>query len=84
MTYFIKTFGCQMNVADSGIVAGHLQSLGMGQVESESGADVIVVNTCTVRDDSEHQAFAYIGRLLPLKTLPRYLNFIPYSFQQLR
>ncbi len=56
-----------MNVADSALVASHLASLGMTQAVSAEEADVVVLNTCTVRFHAEHRALSYIGRLRPLK-----------------
>src|SRR3989339_322091 len=66
-TYYIKTFGCQMNVADSNLMQAHFESLGMVQAKDLSDADTVVVNTCTVRDHAEHTAMSYVGRLKPFK-----------------
>jgi tRNA-2-methylthio-N6-dimethylallyladenosine synthase len=76
MKYFIKTFGCQMNVSDSSLVAGTLESFGMLLAESEKEADVIVLNTCTVRFHAEHRALSYIGRLRPFKRIKPDLKII--------
>ena len=51
-TYHIHTSGCQMNVADSGHVAAQLEALGYQPVPKPDGADVIVVNTCVVRQSA--------------------------------
>ncbi len=60
-TYFIRTFGCQMNVADSLIYARVLESLGFIKSESEEDADVLVINTCSVRNKAEEKAISYVG-----------------------
>ena len=56
-----------MNLADSDAMAVHLRRAGMQPTETREDADVIVLNTCTVRSQVELKAFAYIGRLKPLK-----------------
>jgi len=65
-----------MNVADSGSMAAHLDSLGMEEAFSESEAGVILLNTCTVRLDTEYRALSYIGRLSPRKKLDPELKII--------
>ncbi len=66
-TYHIHTFGCQMNVADSGHVAAQLEALGYQPVLQPDAADVIVVNTCVVRQSAEDKAIGKLGALLPIK-----------------
>ena len=66
-TYHIHTFGCQMNVADSGHVAAQLEALGYQPVLQPEAADVIVVNTCVVRQSAEDKAVGKLGALLPIK-----------------
>lgn len=61
--YFIQTYGCQMNVRDSEIIAGQLEALGYQAASTEAEADLIVVNTCAVRGTAEDHAFGYIGAL---------------------
>ena len=63
VTYFIRTFGCQMNVADSLAYAHTLQSLGLTQAESETDADILVINTCSVRNKAEERAISYVGAI---------------------
>ena len=53
MKYYIKTYGCQMNERDSGQVAQMLEARGFRRVAHESDADVILLNTCSVRDMAE-------------------------------
>jgi len=65
--YFIRTFGCQMNVRDSEIMAGELEQMGYAPAAAEAEADLVVVNTCAVRGSAEDHAFGYIGGLRALK-----------------
>jgi tRNA-2-methylthio-N6-dimethylallyladenosine synthase len=48
--YHVTTFGCQMNVHDSERIKGLLESLGLGEAPSQDEADVVVFNTCTIRE----------------------------------
>ncbi len=63
MKLFTKTFGCQMNFADSDEMARHFKKRGFVPTDDEATADAILVNTCTVRDLAEHKAVSFIGRL---------------------
>src|SRR3954466_12223291 len=56
-TFYIETFGCQMNVHDSEKVIGTLVSEGYRQVEQETEADLILYNTCSIRDKAEQKVF---------------------------
>ncbi len=56
-TFYIETFGCQMNVHDSEKVIGTLMQQGYTQVESEEAADLILYNTCSIRDKAEQKVF---------------------------
>ncbi|MFH1789544.1 MAG: tRNA (N6-isopentenyl adenosine(37)-C2)-methylthiotransferase MiaB [bacterium] len=58
--YFIKTLGCQMNKNDSERIAGFLRSLGMKQSESPKQADLIIINTCSVRQSAEDRVFGLV------------------------
>ena len=53
MKYFIKTFGCQMNEHDSERVSGMFELDGMSKAISEEYADVLFVNTCTIRENAD-------------------------------
>jgi tRNA-2-methylthio-N6-dimethylallyladenosine synthase len=64
---YIYTIGCQMNVYDSEHMAMHLASLGYTPALSPEDADLIIVNTCSVRDKAEQKAFSTLGRLEGLK-----------------
>ncbi len=60
--YHITTFGCQMNKADSERMAGILEDMGMKWSENPESADLILYNTCTIRDNAEQKVYSYIGR----------------------
>lgn len=61
--YYIKTFGCQMNVHESEKIAGILESLGYHVCETEEEADLIAFNTCCIRDTAEKKILGNIGDL---------------------
>src|SRR5437867_9593688 len=61
--FFIKTYGCQMNERDSDQVAHSLISRGYEQVAHESEADVVLLNTCSVRDMADQKALGKMGML---------------------
>jgi tRNA-2-methylthio-N6-dimethylallyladenosine synthase len=56
-TFYLETFGCQMNVHDSEKVIGTLRHEGYAQVENEADADLILYNTCSIRDKAEQKVF---------------------------
>src|SRR3954466_14360025 len=60
-TYFVSTFGCQMNAHDSERIKGMLESLGLGEARSQDEADVVVFNTCTIREKPDTKLSAYLG-----------------------
>jgi tRNA-2-methylthio-N6-dimethylallyladenosine synthase len=66
--YHIWTIGCQMNEADSGRVAAELDALGYAPTDAVADADVIVLNTCVVRQSAEDKAVGHLTSLRPLKT----------------
>ncbi len=61
-TYHIRTFGCQMNVADSSLVEAILVGRGMVRGDDPAAADLVVVNTCTIRRKAEEKALSELGR----------------------
>ena len=65
--YYIETFGCQMNVRDSETAAGLLETLGFSRGTDKESADLILFNTCCVRDHAEKRVFGNIGALKELK-----------------
>jgi tRNA-2-methylthio-N6-dimethylallyladenosine synthase len=60
--YHVTTFGCQMNKADSERMAGILEDMGLVWEEDPLQADVVVYNTCTIRDNAEQKVYSYLGR----------------------
>ncbi|MDO4482481.1 MAG: tRNA (N6-isopentenyl adenosine(37)-C2)-methylthiotransferase MiaB [Bacillota bacterium] len=62
------TFGCQMNEHDSEIMAGMLENMGYAETEKRAEADVIVINTCSIRDNADKRFFGSLGQLKRLKT----------------
>jgi tRNA-2-methylthio-N6-dimethylallyladenosine synthase len=65
--YLIETFGCQMNVHDSERMAGLLHQAGYQPTDSDADADVIVINTCSVREHAEDKLYTRLGELRVLK-----------------
>ena len=65
MNYFIRTFGCQMNKADSEIIDGVMQYAGHIPVISEKNADLVIINTCGVRERAVDRLYGYIRSLRP-------------------
>ena len=65
--YFIVTYGCQMNLHESEKIAGILSEMGLKAADSEIDADVIVFNTCCIRENAEERAEGNIGALKKLK-----------------
>ena len=61
-TYWITTFGCQMNKADSERMAGILETMGYSEGSGEDQADLVLYNTCTIRDNAEQKVYSYLGR----------------------
>src|SRR5215212_11093145 len=66
-TFFIETWGCQMNDLDSQRLSGNLKLRGYRRVDDEKAADVILLNTCSIREKSEHKVFSRLGALRELK-----------------
>jgi tRNA-2-methylthio-N6-dimethylallyladenosine synthase len=60
--YHITTFGCQMNKADSERMAGILENMGFDWSEDPNEADLVLYNTCTIRDNAEQKVYSYLGR----------------------
>lgn len=61
--YYIETYGCQMNVADSELMGGVLRDRGHERVDDPAEADVLIVNTCAIRDRAEQRVIGRIGQL---------------------
>ncbi|MCR6545936.1 tRNA (N6-isopentenyl adenosine(37)-C2)-methylthiotransferase MiaB [Dehalobacterium formicoaceticum] len=67
--YHVTTFGCQMNEHDSEIMGGMLESLGYEAEDDLNQSDIIIVNTCCVRESAENKIRGYIGNLKRLKQI---------------
>ncbi|GIG60329.1 tRNA-2-methylthio-N(6)-dimethylallyladenosine synthase [Longispora fulva] len=67
-TYEVRTYGCQMNVHDSERIAGLLEGAGYIPVSSEGSPDVVVFNTCAVRENADNKLYGNLGHLRPVKT----------------
>lgn len=64
---FLETYGCQMNVADSEVVASVMKLAGYGVTESIDDCDAIFINTCSIRDNAEQKIFSRLQQLAALK-----------------
>jgi tRNA-2-methylthio-N6-dimethylallyladenosine synthase len=65
---FIETFGCQMNVSDSERAAATLEKRGFDVVRDEASADVVVINTCSVREKAENKLYTRVGEIRKLSS----------------
>ncbi|MFT4416933.1 tRNA (N6-isopentenyl adenosine(37)-C2)-methylthiotransferase MiaB [Fredinandcohnia humi] len=65
--FMIKTYGCQMNEHDTEVMAGIFMQMGYEPTESVEDADIILLNTCAIRENAENKVFGEIGHLKPLK-----------------
>jgi len=65
---FIKTYGCQMNVYDSARMADVLAPLGYGSTDTPEDADMVILNTCHIREKAAEKVFSELGRLRQIKT----------------
>jgi tRNA-2-methylthio-N6-dimethylallyladenosine synthase len=66
-TYRVRTFGCQMNVHDSERIAGVLEAAGYARVEEPEEPDVVVLNTCAVRENADNKLYGNLGHLAAVK-----------------
>ena len=67
LTYHIRTFGCQMNEHDSERIGGLLNADGMQETSNIEDADVIVLNTCTIRENADNKLYGFLGSLRSVK-----------------
>lgn len=65
--YIVRTYGCQMNSHDTETMAGILEAMGYAETDDEKQADVILFNTCAIRENAEDKVFGELGRLKHLK-----------------
>ena len=66
-TFFLKTYGCQMNEHDSENIEALLTGLGFTKVDNYENADLVLLNTCSIRENAHNKAFGMLGRLKHLK-----------------
>lgn len=66
--FLIRTYGCQMNEHDTEVMAGILSEMGYESTTETNEADLILLNTCAIRENAENKVFGEIGHLKPLKT----------------
>lgn len=62
-TYFIMTYGCQMNVHDSENIRAMMEEMNFTEVEKYTDADIVILNTCSIRENSHNKVFGMLGRL---------------------
>lgn len=74
--YFITTYGCQMNEHESEKIAGMLESIGYLPADSKENADIIIFNTCCVRENAEKKTFSNIGAIKHLKEQKPHLKVV--------
>ena len=72
---YIETYGCQMNVADSEVVVSILNKQGFGLSDDYKDADLILINTCSIRDNAEQRIFNRLNEFKHLKKKNK--GFIP-------
>src|SRR5436190_14319401 len=65
--FFVRTYGCQMNEHDSERIAGLLAAEGMEPTDDVEAADVVVLNTCCIRENADNKLYGHLGRLKQLK-----------------
>ena len=65
--YFLKTYGCQMNVHDSEEIRKYLEMLGFTSTDKLEDSDIVVLNTCAIRENAHDKVFGYLGRCKHLK-----------------
>ncbi len=80
---YIETYGCQMNVADTEVMRGILGRAGFATTDSPENADVILINTCAVRDNAEMRVFGRVGELQRHKAPGRVMGVVGCMAQRL-
>ena len=66
---YVSSFGCQLNTSDGEKIKGVLKKAGYGFTENENEADLIILNTCAVRENAEDRVFGIVGSMKKLKEL---------------
>ena len=65
--YFVRTYGCQMNEHDSEKICGMLESVGYKEVDDYNNADIVILNTCAIRENAHDKVFGFLGVLKHIK-----------------
>ena len=65
--YFLRTYGCQMNLHDSEEIKKYLELLGFTECDTLEESDLVVLNTCAIRENAQDKVFGYLGRCKHLK-----------------
>jgi tRNA-2-methylthio-N6-dimethylallyladenosine synthase len=65
--YYIKTFGCQMNIYDSNVISETLENIGYKKTLDIEKSDLVIFNTCAIRDNAEHKALSELGAVRKIK-----------------
>ena len=65
--YFVKTYGCQMNEHDSEMISAILEDMGYAKANNYNDADLIILNTCAIRENAHNKTFGMLGRIKHLK-----------------
>ena len=74
--FYIRTYGCQMNEHDTEVMAGIFTGFGYELTDTVEDANVILLNTCAIRENAENKVFGELGHLKPLKaTKSRYVDW---------
>src|SRR5262245_61037893 len=79
MKYFIETYGCQMNVHDSERMAGLLEASGYEPAHDDLDADLVVINTCSVREKAEEKLYTRLGHLKGLGRATGHTPIVPVA-----
>lgn len=66
-SYYVKTYGCQMNEHDTENIKAMLEEVGFSEVDDYEKADLVILNTCSIRENAHNKAFGMLGRLKHLK-----------------
>ena len=65
--YFVETYGCQMNESDTERISGQLEEMGYRPAKDLKEADVVILNTCSIRQNAEEKVYGKIGEVKKLK-----------------
>ena len=65
--YIVKTYGCQMNEHDTENIKALLEEIGFSEIDNYENADLVLLNTCSIRENAHNKAFGMLGRLKHLK-----------------